>query len=250
MKKLLCLLLCICILMSVTTAVVAEEEIANEKTMEMFGFKPDPASYRTDALKPGTHPIDPKYDLLIDFGNKTIKSNAALEKIRMIVSVTNTNTYKYAPRFHMADAFTDRVETPYFETTTFASTSTGIKDLVAKIYFGNGQQAGYILLDIYDAEGNVLLEGYSTQGGIYTEEAIEMWEVEGLLSLTAGDFDGDGVDELAVYTPNNIMEYMNIGTKRNDVSIRIFEFDAENKTIEQKEKLDITPSLEAIRYSS
>ena len=68
MKKFLSILLCLCIVMSLvpisTFAADSTEsdEPTSEEVLDMFGFEPDTDSYDTNALKPGTHPIEPKYD--------------------------------------------------------------------------------------------------------------------------------------------------------------------------------------------
>ena len=64
-----------------------------------------------------------------------------------------------------------------------------------------------------------------------------MWEVEGLLSITSGDFDGDDIDEIAVYTPNNA-EDLEYG--KGFVKVSIFEFDVKYKKLTLKQSIDLS----------
>ena len=60
-----------------------------------------------------------------------------------------------------------------------------------------------ILLSIYDTQNNLIVKGYNTGGNVESSDNLEMWKIEGLLSTTSGDFDSDGYDKIAIYTPNN-----------------------------------------------
>lgn len=82
----------------------------------------------------------------------------------------------------------------------------GKRDFIARIHLENGEYGGRILLSIINTNGingQPLVEYYDTGGYIKTSQRIQSWELEGLINLTAGDFDGDGCEELAVYAPNN-----------------------------------------------
>ena len=50
---------------SAATSVDATPE-ATRNALELFGFPLDPDSYDTQALKQGTYPVSPKYDLYVD----------------------------------------------------------------------------------------------------------------------------------------------------------------------------------------
>ena len=254
MKKLISILLCISMLMSfVPFAVSAAESTestdgASLEELEKFGFSLDPDSYDTNALKPGTHPLDPKYDLYIDYGDRTKKSNAE-QFITSQYTEYGTKVCDYSGiTLGMEDAFTDSESTPYMATTGFSATGTGVDDHIAKIFFSNERRGGKILLSIYDAAGNALVTEYDTGGYVttyevrmtqlgtlVTSESIEMWEVEGLLSVTSGDFDGDGVDEIAVYTPNTAT--FNVAAT---LDVSIFEFDKNSNEVTKKQSIDLT----------
>ena len=242
MKRFLSILLCMMLITSLipisasATETTESTDGASLEVLEKFGFSLDPDADDTTALKPGSHPLEPKYDLYIDNGSKHSKTDARLKH----AIPSGLNLY---PRFNLSlevsDAFTNKESVPYFVSTGFAATSTGVDDHIAKVYFESGKTGGKILLSIYDAKGNALLTGYETGGYVFSGE-IEMWEVEGLLSVTSGDFDGDGVDEIAVYTPNNS------GAKKAEacqIYMGIFEFDAASKSITSKKYIDLATDV-------
>ena len=243
MKKLLSILLCMMLITSLipisasATENTESTEVTSPEVLEKFGFSLDPNSYDTNALKPGTHPLEPKYDLYIDNGSKHSKTDARLK----YAIPSGLNIY---PRFNLSlgvsDAFTNQESSPYFVSTGFAATETGVDDHIAKVYFESGKAGGRILLSIYDAKGNALVTGYETGGYVSSVVAIEMWEVEGLLSVTSGDFDGDGVDEIAVYTPNNSGA---LSGKANQIYMQIFEFDALSNSITTKQHIDLASDV-------
>ncbi|MBQ6794606.1 MAG: hypothetical protein IJO83_00510, partial [Clostridia bacterium] len=235
MKKFLSMLLCLCMLLSFMPVMGVSAQADNTDILEMFGFNLDASSYDTNALKPGSHPISPKYDLYIDYGSKHRKSNAITGEVNPL----NLNIVKYfATGLGMKDAFTNAESKPYFVSTGFAATSTGVDDHIAKVYFEYGASCANIFMSIYDAQGNALVKGYNTGGYVVTGDTVEMWEFEGLLSVTAGDFDGDGIDEIAVYTPNNADEDP-VNNKFVHVSLGIFEFDKNTNTVTNKQYLDV-----------
>ena len=147
--------------------------------MEKFGFSLDPNSYDTNALKPGTHPLEPKYDLYIDNGSKHSKTDARLK--HAIPSGLN-----FYPRFNLSlevsDAFTNQESSPYFVSTGFAATETGVDDHIAKVYFESGKTGGRILLSIYDAKGNALVTGYET-GGYVVSVALALIGISEVISI-------------------------------------------------------------------
>ena len=91
MKKFLSMLLCLCMLLSFMPVMGVSAQADNTDILEMFGFNLDASSYDTNALKPGSHPISPKYDLYIDYGSKHRKSNAITGEVNPL----NLNIVKY-----------------------------------------------------------------------------------------------------------------------------------------------------------
>ena len=250
MKKLLSILLCMMLIASLipisasATETTESTDGASLEVLEKFGFSLDPNSYDTNALKPGTHPLEPKYDLYIDNGSKHSKTNAKLRHFKSNFLLETYYNFELSPG--ISDAFSNKESVPFFVSTGFSATSTGVDDHIAKVYFANKARGGKILLSIYDAQGNALVTGYDTggyvatyesklNGQLYSYDNVEMWEVEGLLSVTSGDFDDDGIDEIAVYTPNN-------GTVdvKSTISVSIFEFSKSNNSVTKKQSIDLT----------
>ena len=216
-------------LVSCTQIVVGAENDSesNKNALELFGFPLDPDSYDTQALKGGTYPLSPKYNLYWDNVDKTyIKAGKKVNYGTFRNEITDKGEY------------TNKENTPYSATTGFAATSTGVEDHIAKVYFSHGRQCAHIYLSVYDANGNAIVTGYNTGGYVTTTDELEMWEAEGLLSVSAGDFDGDGIDEIAVYTPNNANETTS-GSVHSNISVGIFEFDKTTKAISLKRYLDL-----------
>ncbi len=241
MKKFFSTLLCLSMLTAVVPidATAAEgSDVTPESTrnaLELFGFPLDPDSYDTQALKAGTYPVSPKYDLYVDNYGSIQKYTGS--------KYANASNILYTRMTDSPSSFTNNENQPYSVVTGFSASGTGVEDHIAKAYFPYGRSGANICLSIYDANGNALVTGFETGGFVSTTDEIEMWEVEGLLSITAGDFDGDGVDEIAVYTPNNASETTS-GSVHSNISVGIFDFDKESKSITTKQYLDL-PSKSA-----
>lgn len=215
----------------VMTAGAAEEaETANEELLEKFGFSLDPSEYNTNALKPGTHPIEPKYDLYLGSYSMWIEFEFSKTDIQYGPVIT---------KFISSTVEDTSESAKYFVSEGFAATGTGVETHIAKVYFEDSTTMGDILISIYDSDRKPLVTGYPTGGSVISSDKLEMWEVEGLLSMSTGDFDGDGYDEIAVYTPNNVEETSS-GSVHSDIYVRIFEFDASTNTITPKQSIDLT----------
>lgn len=236
MKKILSMLLSVGMLLSLTTFVPTVTSAATDGTpqstknaLELFGFPLDPDSYDTQALKKGTYPVSPKYDLFVDDYNL----------IRLFEGrrSTDSNNVIYSELFNTTRAYQNSENVPYSAATGFSALGTGVNDHIAKAYFVSGKKGKNIYLSVYDSEGNPIVTGFDTGGYVNTYKEIKMWEVEGLLSITAGDFDGDGLDEIAVYTPNNEQD---LEYGKGFVTVSIFEFDAAGKKITAKQQIDLS----------
>ncbi len=237
MKKLLSILLCISMLMSLVP-MAAGAETSEQNALELFGFPLDPDSYDTQALKKGTYPVAPKYDLYLTDASSLYKYTGYMYNYSGSSIMGITLPASSRPKLTKSNTYTNSQNQPYSATTGFAATGTGVEDHIARVYFSNGRSGGNIRMAIYDAAGNTIKADYETGGYVGTTDVIEMWEVEGLLSVTAGDFDGDGIDEIAVYTPNNASETSS-GSVHSNISVGIFDVDVKNKTITTKQYLDL-----------
>lgn len=115
---------------------------------------------------------------------------------------------------------------PYTITETVDADGDGKKEFLVQLYMGSNKSGGAIKMTVSDLRTKkCLFSGQETGGYISTASEIPAYSVEGLLSMCAGDFDGDGCEEIAVYTPNNQNEdeYEN----RNTLKINVFKLGAE-----------------------
>lgn len=237
MKKLLSILLVLCMLMTLVPMGALADD-ANKNALELFGFPLDPDSYDTHALKKGTYPVAPKYDMYMTGEKSIYKWTGKMSTSKGLTIGTIKLPDTCYPLLTKKETYTTSQDQPYSATTGFAGTGTGVEDHIARVYFSNGRSGGNIRMSIYDAAGNTLIADFETGGYVGTTDVIEMWEVEGLLSITAGDFDGDSYDEIAVYTPNNASETSS-GSVHSNISVGIFEVDVKNKKITTKQYLDL-----------
>lgn len=238
MKKLLSILLVLCMLVTLVPMGAFAEDDANKNALELFGFPLDPDSYDTQALKKGTYPVAPKYDLYLTDTTSLYKYTGYMYNFPGSTTYGITIPASSRPMVTKSKTYTNSQNQPYSATTGFSASGTGVEDHIARVYFSNGRSGGNIRMAIYDAAGNCLIPDHETGGYVATTDVIEMWEVEGLLSVTAGDFDGDGMDEIAVYTPNNASETSS-GSVHSNISVGIFDVDVKNKKITTKQYLDL-----------
>ena len=242
MKKMLNYIVAVSVaILVILSATVVNADDKTVETLKKLGFSPDPSSYKTDALRPGTNPIEAKYDVYTQgydvTENVMRKFVGSKEKKGENIIKDYTNYYQELT----LNKEYNKVEgaSEWSVSTSFAATGTGIETHIAKVSFENGNQLGRILLSIYDSKGNELVSKAPTDGYVVSDDVLEMWEVEGLLSVTAGDFDGDGVDEIAVYTPNNRLETADKSV-HNNLYVTIFEFERATNTVIPRQTIDIT----------
>lgn len=116
-----------------------------------------------------------------------------------------------------------------------------------------------ILLSVVEAgTGTVLLENEPTGGCICTGSGfyqVPATEVQGLLNMVAGDFDGDNMDELAVYVPNNSAAVeTNVaadGWPSNKLEIKIYDLDLTdyNPTVSHDRKTTLPAPTKVINIA-
>ena len=126
----------------------------------------------------------------------------------------------------------------YSVATAFDPDGDGIEDWIARVSLEDEEKGGKVLLSVSmaaagDGSGKpyVAFLNNDTGGYITTTDDIPARAVEGLMNIAAGDFDGDGKEELAVYAPNNSDE---VETQvadaegnypKNQLSIKIYDMD-------------------------
>ena len=93
---------------------------------------------------------------------------------------------------------------PYTITEAVDADGDGKKELLVQLYLSGTKRGQDILMTLSDIRTQkTLFAAQPTGGYITTNDDIPPWALEGLLSMSTGDFDGDGCEEVAVYTPNN-----------------------------------------------
>ena len=241
MKRFLSILLCLCMIISTLPVMVGAEnstDSSNMQVLESLGFNTNTSVYDTNGVKKGTSPVDTRYNLYADVAGTTYKLTAGQKS-----AYTKNNVEYMGYDLTGPEAVWTNSENNYFVSTVFAPTSTRIEDYIAKVHLASGSKGGKVLLTIYDAKGNKIINGYDTGGQIVTKGEIDVLDFDGIISVTAGDFDGDDKDELAIYTPNNYNETQD-GKTPADISLCIFDVDVTAKTVSQKQKINIGDGTE------
>lgn len=209
---------------------------------------PSDSSYKQDDMPTGTTAVSTMSELVVtqfqegkEDGSKTFvfdhdKADNA-EGIRDAgawSAATAANTYA-APS----------LQNPYSVTETVDADGDGRKELLAQLYFNGREKGQEIMMSLFDiSAGACLLQAYPTGGYIETSMDIDLADIRGHLSMRAGDFDGDGSEELAVYAPNNREETAD-GSVLNALQIKVFRLDidaaepvAEQQVIDVAQKGD------------
>lgn len=200
---------------------------------------PEDSAYKQDALNTETKSMSTMSELVLakagapDSSNKLyIYDNDKNKGIRDDLNAPGSIT----DSFQAGDALT-----PYVITETIDADGDGKKELLAELSLNGVKRGQAILLKLTDLRTKKnLFSGYSTGGYINTTDDIPPWALEGLLSMCAGDFDGDGYEELAVYTPNNKDETAS-GSTANTLQIKIYKFDSGSDKVEpqQQQVIDV-----------
>lgn len=235
MKKFLWVLLCVCMIASVAAFTVSAVD-DNTDTLELFGFSPDPSTYDTNALKPGKHVLEQGFDLYADHGGKFSK----WEYSKTLFSMWGDRSFRY--NVDNTENYSTTGNATFFTSVAFDPTGSKSDNYIARVSLEDGIWGGRYLLSIFDAKGNVVIDRFVTNGRITTATQIHVWDLEGLVSIDAGDFDGDGEEELAVYLPNNYSETKN-GYVCAEYYVDIFKIDVENKSVTTKQYINLASLL-------
>ena len=209
---------------------------SDKEVLESLNFKlSEDSSYKTDDITPGRQYVQ-EYDELIcsiynrNTGNRKVYIEDG--KDRIIQDDKNQNAL--LGEFQESESY---YRYRYSMSTTFDRDGDGCKDSLATICLH--RNGGAITMDVMDlATGDMIMKNQDTGGYIYVSNSIQPWDNEGLLSITAGDYDGDGREEVAVYTPNNcyVSDGSNDFSKAEDKSkleISIFRITENSQNLER-----------------
>ncbi len=216
-------------------------ESSDRDTLEKLNFDlPDEKDYNRNELKTGKQAIQVMSEVSVE----------KYERGRQMAYIYNNDTGKGVQtladtslQYTSGDLYSDY----YSVSTSIDMYGHGGKEFIARIHFENGESGGRILLSIINPKfnnGEPNLKVFDTGGYIKTGSKIPSWELKGLLNLCAGDFDGDGSEELAVYTPNNSDEVETGQDTPNKLEVKIYNLDlpdfGKELTPELEKTIDIT----------
>ena len=248
MKKAMVMLLIIAMFFSGTnmTAFGAEvtEEVSgesgsnsdiatDEQTLESLGFDlPENSEYNTDELNPGNHAITSMDEVAkelygsnpwVDIYDNDLSSGAqALEDDAKKLTLYNGSTNNYSM------------------SASFDGDGDGKKEYIARVYLEADSSGGNIMLSVTKAEYSGtyydpvwIFKDQPTGGYVKTVTGIPLYSVRGLIGVEAGDFDGDGIDELAIYAPNNSdeVETTQQPWEPNRLEVKIYDIDVNSGSL-------------------
>ena len=205
MKKLLSILLCLAMVLSMFTVASYAEETTDSDTekLEMLGFALDPGSYNLNALKPGKHIIDTKYELLFSettTDGSSYNGYSYIEKFKKEYYTVTSNVIAGLPTtisttklnfdYDSTEIPLPYNKNPYEVSVPFDPNGSGKDEYLARIALDDATHNLMLYFSRIDATATEILAEVKI-GSVETASEIKMWLVEGLLSLVAGDFDGD-----------------------------------------------------------
>ncbi|MGN1196810.1 MAG: leucine-rich repeat protein [Acetatifactor sp.] len=178
-----------------------DNQQSEKEVLESLNFKlSEDSSYKTDDITPGRQYVQEYDELICSIYNR----NTGSRKVYIedgIDRIIQDDTNKNALLGEFAESAT-YYKYRYSMSTTFDRDGDECKDSLATICLH--RNGGAITMDVMDlATGDMIMKNQNTGGYLYVSNSIQPWDNEGLLSITAGDYDGDGREEVAVYTPNN-----------------------------------------------
>lgn len=210
---------------------VAEDNTgASKEVLKELGFSLNENSYRTDELSAGNHMLTSRSQIVSE-------SYSGATTARKTVGVSSGN-YDIT-----ADGESENSD-DYKLSVTFDPDGDGNKEYIARLSLEEGSRGGSIRMSVEKIDGtHDVFRNADTGGyidGVNSSLGIEKQEVLGLMNIVAGDFDGDGRDELAIYAPNNKVED-DQGTPARE-EIKIYDIDVENGSTlpEPTRVIDIT----------
>ena len=196
---------------------------SNKTVLKSLNFDiPEDSAYKQDELNTGTKSINTMSEPVVTKagtdGKTYIFNYDKDENVRDALDEKNASletTYTAASSVK-----------PYTITKTVDADGDGKKELLVLLYLNGTKSGGDIMMTVSDLRTQeCLFEAQPTGGYIATSDAIPPYGLEGLLSMCVGDFDGDGCEEVAVYTPNNKDETAS-GSTPVTLQIKIYKLDS------------------------
>ena len=174
---------------------------SDKEVLESLNFKLlEDSSYKTDDIAPGRQYVQEYDELVCSIYNRNTGSRKVyFEDGKDLIIKDDENKNALLGEFSESESY---YKYRYSMSTAFDRDGDGCKDSLATICLH--RNGGAITMDVMDlVSGKMIMKNQDTGGFLYVSNSIQPWDNEGLLSITAGDYDGDGREEVAVYTPNN-----------------------------------------------
>ncbi len=216
---------------------------ADSGTLSDLGFHLDGETYRTNDLEAGSHTISAIDEMVKEYYQGASNSRYIRNPDRGDINVKSSGESSSSGDYKVS--------------ASFDGTGDGKKDYIARLSLENGRNGGTVRLSVEKIDGSATVFTNVDTGGYILTKAkynVEKWEVLGLINLAAGDFDGDGIDELAIYAPNNSdsVESTKAPWTPAREEIRIYDIDVEKDTTlrEPTKIIDITAGTGEWGYTS
>lgn len=199
---------------------------------------PEDSAYKQDEVYTGTRSVSTMSELVLTKAGAPgssskiyIYDNDKNKGIRDNLNASQSVTSSYL----VGDSMN-----PYTITETVDADGNGKKELLVQLYLNGTKKGREIMMTLSDLKtGTCLFSAQPTGGYISTTDDIPPYGLEGLLSMCAGDFDGDGCEEIAVYTPNNQEETAS-GSTPDTLQIKIYKLgSAPTKLAEPQQVIEI-----------
>ncbi len=243
------------------TATLFSDESGNtidKETLKDLGFSmPDEGLFDTEAINSGSYAVQTFSEVVVDISNSVANTDEApytltrYDRNQINPMQINSNLW------HSAKSdFANTTAAPYAVSEAFDPKGIGRDSYVARISFSSSyynSKDAYIQLEVFNGDtnsyvwpmGNDISGGGYVVGRIYTQVPYEMWGIDGYLSISSGDYDGDGMDELAIYGPDNIDESNGSGPCKLRIwicDVEIIPFDGSDLFTMTKKELDLAVS--------
>lgn len=197
---------------------------------------PADSAYKQDEMQTGTKSLGTMSELVLTYAGDTNQSWVYKDDGNgQIRTGLGSNAMLKIASYCAGDSMA-----AYTITEAVDADGDGKKELLVELYLSGTKKGQDILMTLSDIRTQkTLFKAQPTGGYIDTTDNISSWEIEGLLSMCAGDFDGDGCEEIAVYTPNNKNEKADASIA-NTLQIKIYKLGtAPTELAEPQQVIDI-----------
>lgn len=214
----------------------SEVNSSDKSVLKALNFDvPEDSSYKQDDLYTGTRSVGTMSELVMTkagapgaVAQTYLYDNDKNHGIRDNVNSQTAVTSSY----RAGDSLN-----PYTITETVDGDGDGKKELLVQLYLEGTKRGQGIRITLSDLRTQACLFAAKETGGyIATTDDIPPYALEGLLSMCAGDFDGDGREELAVYAPNNREETAN-GSTPVTLQVKVYKLSPQDTELAEPQQV-------------